>query len=85
MTSLGPPSNTLLAQIFFPDELKQLLRTLLKARGSYLTRLGNEGRKALNHINVKDVRKVIKELGKKALRETRDGRVAIDFHTIPQG
>jgi putative transposase len=50
-----------------------------------LSRLGNEGRKALNHINVEDVRKAIKELGKKVLRETRDGRVAIDFHAIPQG
>ena len=76
---------TLLAQILFPNELEQLLRALLKARGSYLSRLGNEGRKALNRINVEDVRKVIKELGKKVLRETRDGRVAIDFHAIPQG
>ena len=75
----------LLAQILFPNELEQLLRALLKARGSYLSRLGNEGRKALNRINVEDVRKVIKELGKKVLRETRDGRVAIDFHAIPQG
>ncbi|BDB99902.1 hypothetical protein SACC_29190 [Saccharolobus caldissimus] len=78
---------TILAQIFFPYELEQLLRTLLKARGTYLTRLGNEGRralKALNRINVKDVRKAIKELGKKALRETRDRRVAIDLHGMPQ-
>ena len=50
-----------------------------------MSRLGNEGRKALNHINVEDVRKAIKELGKKVLRETRDRRVAIDFHAIPQG
>jgi len=78
---------TLLAQILFPNELEQLLRALLKARGSYLSRLGNEGRKALrtlNRINVEDVRKAIKELGKKVLRETRDRRVAIDFHAIPQ-
>ncbi|MBB5254897.1 hypothetical protein HNQ62_002671 [Sulfurisphaera ohwakuensis] len=79
---------TILAQIFFPYELKQLLRTLLKARGTYLSRLGNEGRRTLrilNHINVEDIRKAIKESGKKTLRETRDKRVAIDFHTIPQG
>lgn len=79
---------TLLAQILFPNELEQLLRALLKARGSYLSRLGNEGRKALrtlNRINVEDVRKAIKELGKKVLRETRERRVAIDFHAIPQG
>ena len=63
-TSLGLPSNALLAQIFFPNELEHLLRALLKARGSYLTRLGNEGRKALNRINVEDVRKVIKGLRK---------------------
>lgn len=73
---------SILPIILFP---KELLKALLKARGTYLSRLGNEGRRTLNHINVEDVRKAIKSLGKKVLRETRDRRVAIDFHTIPQG
>ncbi len=52
-----------------------------------MSRLGNEGRRTLrtlNHLDIGDVRKAIRELGKKALRETRDRRVSIDFHTIPQ-
>ncbi|MCH1772288.1 transposase [Sulfolobus tengchongensis] len=70
--------------ILFP---KELLKSLLEARGSYLSRLGNEGRRALrdlDRIDVEDVRTALKKLGKKILRETRDRRVAIDFHSIPQ-
>ncbi|QXJ35451.1 hypothetical protein J5U22_01998 [Saccharolobus shibatae] len=37
-----------------------------------MSRLGNEGRRAL------------RELGKKVLKETRDKRVVVDFHGIPQ-
>ncbi|QXJ31246.1 ISH3 family transposase [Saccharolobus shibatae] len=75
---------TFLTNILFPEEL---LKALLKARGTYLSRLGNEGRRALkllNNIDVDDVRKALREMGKKVLRETRDRRVAIDFHSQPQ-
>ena len=75
---------TFLTNILFPEEL---LKTLLKARGTYLSRLGNEGRRALkllNNIDVDDVRKALREMGKKVLRETRNRRVAIDLHSQPQ-
>ncbi len=75
---------TILAQILFP---KELLKSLLEARGSYLSRLGNEGRRALrdlDRISAEDVRRAIRELGKKVLKETRDKRVVVDFHDIPQ-
>ncbi|ACP54919.1 transposase IS4 family protein [Sulfolobus islandicus M.16.27] len=70
--------------ILFP---KKLLKSLLEARGSYLSRLGNEGRRALrdlDRISAEDVRRAIRELGKKVLKETRDKRVVVDFHDIPQ-
>jgi len=75
---------TFLANILFPEEL---LKALLKARGIYLSRLGNEGRRALkllNNIDVDDIRKALREMGKKVLRETRNRRVAIDLHSQPQ-
>lgn len=75
---------TFLTNILFPEEL---LKALLKARGTYLSRLGNEGRRALkllNNIDVDDVRRALREMGKKVLRETRDRRVAIDLHSEPQ-
>ncbi|QXJ34348.1 hypothetical protein J5U22_00894 [Saccharolobus shibatae] len=43
-----------------------------------MSRLGNEGRRALrtlNRIHIEDVRTTLKKLGKKVLRETRDRRV----------
>jgi len=50
-----------------------------------LSKLGNEGRRALNLLNnIYDVRKALREMGKKVLRETRDSRVAIDLHSQPQ-
>lgn len=48
---------------------QELLKALLEARGSYLSRLGNEGRRALrtlNHLSVEDVRTALREMGKKS-------------------
>jgi len=40
-----------------------------------LSRLGNEGRRALNLLNnIDDVRKALRKMGKKVLRETREFR-----------
>ena len=42
-----------------------------------MSRLGNEGRRALkllNNIDVDDVRKALRKMGKKVLRETREFR-----------
>ncbi|MBB5254511.1 hypothetical protein HNQ62_002285 [Sulfurisphaera ohwakuensis] len=75
---------TFLTNILFPEEL---LKALLKARGTYLSRLGNEGRRALkllNNIDVDDVRRALREMGKRVLRGVRDRRVAIDLHSEPQ-
>ena len=73
---------TFLANILFPEEL---LKALLKARGTYLSRLGNEGRRALNLLNnIDNIRKALREMGKKVLRETRNRRVAIDLHSQPR-
>ncbi|QXJ32203.1 hypothetical protein J5U21_01854 [Saccharolobus shibatae] len=63
---------SILPIILFP---KELLKALLKARGTYLSRLGNEGRRVFNRIDVEDVRTALKKLGKKVLRDTRDRRV----------
>ncbi|QXJ34889.1 hypothetical protein J5U22_01436 [Saccharolobus shibatae] len=57
--------------VLFP---KELLKSLPEARGSYLSRLGNEGRRALrdlDRISAEDVRRALRELGKKVLKETR--------------
>ena len=70
--------------ILFP---KEVLKALLKANGKYLSRLGKEGRRALrqlNRVSPEDVREAIRKSGKEVLKETRDRRVAIDFHSIPQ-
>ncbi|QXJ29000.1 hypothetical protein J5U23_01869 [Saccharolobus shibatae B12] len=40
-----------------------------------MSRLGNEGRRVFNRIDVEDVRTALKKLGKKVLRDTRDRRV----------
>jgi len=50
-----------------------------------LSRLGNEGRRALNLLNnIDNIRKALREMSKKALRETRDRRVTIDLHSQPR-
>ncbi|WP_238842073.1 transposase [Sulfolobus sp. E11-6] len=70
-----------------PDEkVKKILRALLKARGRYLSELGNEGKYALNALNsvkAENVISAIEEQAKKLLK-VRDKRVAVDFHAIPQ-
>ncbi|QPG49769.1 ISH3-like element ISC1359 family transposase [Saccharolobus solfataricus] len=75
---------SILTKILFPEEL---LSALLKASGSYLSRLGKDGRRALRKLNavqVEDVRDALRKMGRMTLRGVRDRRVAVDFHAIPQ-
>ncbi|BDB99840.1 hypothetical protein SACC_28570 [Saccharolobus caldissimus] len=45
---------------------------------------GRRALKLLNNINVDDVRRALREMGKRVLRGVRDRRVAIDLHSEPQ-
>nr|WP_238842128.1 hypothetical protein [Sulfolobus sp. E11-6] len=71
-----------------PDEkVKKILRTLLKARGRYLSELGNEGKYTLNALNSMKAENVINAIEEKAkkLLKRQEGSSGLPRNTtIPQ-
>nr|WP_238699178.1 hypothetical protein [Sulfolobus sp. E5-1-F] len=101
MTRSGNPTRTYVRSAFknllslfsliflsLPDEkVKKILRTLLKARGRYLSELGNEGKytlNALNSVKAENVINAIEEQAKKLLKRQEGSGGLPRNATIPQ-